>query len=99
MAPEKAARVRRLEGKLGVIAGRMSLTLEFDRSSVAVTRGLNDPLKATIRGSLSALLGVSLGQGIVGSFLSGDIGLSGNPFFALKTLPLFRVDRTEGKGT
>ncbi len=97
--PEKAALVRRLKGKLGVTAGRMSLTLEFDRRSVIVTRGLDAPLKATIRGSLSALLGVSLGHGVTGSFLSGDIGLSGNPLFALKALPLFRVDRQEGEGS
>ena len=95
--PAKAALVGRLKGKLGVTAGRMSLTLEFDRRSVIVRRGLDLPLKATIRGSLGALLGVSLGQGIVGSFVSGDIGLSGNPLFALKTLPLFRVDRQEGE--
>ena len=99
MNPAKAALVPRLKGKLGVTAGRMSLTLEFDRRSVIVTRGLDASLKATISGSFSALLGVSLGKGIVGSFLSGDIGLSGNPLFALKTLPLFRVDRQEGEGS
>lgn len=94
--PHVAKRVRRLRGNLGVRAGQMSLTLVFADGALVIRRGLVDPLKACVRGSLYSLLEVSLSQKPLGAFLSGRISLRGNPLFALQTLPLFftnSVDR------
>ena len=89
--PRRAALARRLGGSLGVTAGKMSVTLSFRGDSIAMTRGLADRCRARVRGSLDGLLGVSLGKGPTRAFLSGEIGFSGNPLFALKTLPLPRA--------
>ncbi len=88
---EAASLARRLRGSLGVTAGNMSVTLAFGERGVTITRGLSAGLKACIRGSLDGLLQVSLGKGPMRAFLAGDVSFSGNPFFALKILPLFRA--------
>ncbi len=93
--PRKAARAQGIKGRLGVTGGRMSLTIAFDGDTITIERGLTPPLGATIRGSLDGLLYVSIGGGILRSFFSGDIFVSGNPILALKALPLFRVERPE----
>jgi hypothetical protein len=92
--PEGAARARKLSGSLGVTAGKMSVTLRFDRGPVTVVRGLEDRLRARVRGSLDGLLQVSLGRGPVRSFLAGEVSFRGSPFFVLKVLPLMRVRRS-----
>jgi hypothetical protein len=91
--PEVSAAAAKLNGDLGVTAGKMSVTLSFDRGRVTVTRGLGDRLKARVRGSLDGLLQVSLGRGPVRSFLAGEVSFKGNPLFVLKALPLMRVER------
>jgi hypothetical protein len=92
---EAADIARRLRGSLGVTAGRMSVTLVFEERGVTIARGLASRLRARIRGSLDGLLQVSLGKGPVRAFLAGDVSFSGNPFFALKVLPLFRAPGAE----
>jgi hypothetical protein len=93
---EGAALARKLKGALGVTAGKMSVTLRFDRGPVSVVRGLEDQLRAQVRGSLDGLLQVSLGRGPVRSFLAGEVSFRGNPLFVLKVLPLMRVRRAVG---
>ena len=89
--PRGAALARQLRGAVGVKAGGMAVTIRFDRGHVSVARGLDADLKARVKGSLDALLQVSLGRGAIRSFLTGEIGFGGNPFFLLKALPLLRV--------
>ena len=89
--PKGAALARQLHGAIGVRAGGMAVTIRFERGRVAVARGLDPATKARVKGSLDALLQVSLGRGAVRSFLAGEIGFGGNPFFLLKALPLLRV--------
>jgi hypothetical protein len=89
--PAGRAAAAKLSGALGVTAGRMSVTLRFDRGPVTLSRGLDDGLRARVRGSLDGLLQVSLGRGPVRSFLAGEVSFKGNPFFVLKVLPLMRV--------
>ena len=89
--PRGAALARQLRGSIGVRAGRMAVTIRFDRRSVALARGIDSNVKARVKGSLDALLQVSLGRGAIRSFLAGEIGFGGNPFFLLKALPLMRV--------
>ena len=86
-----ADRVSRIKGRLGVTAGHMSVTLDFEDGSVSILPGLNQPLKAAVVGSLSALLNVSVEQRPIRSFLRGEVSLKGNPLFAFKVLPLFYV--------
>jgi len=89
--PRGAALARQLRGAMGVRAGGMTVTIRFDRGNVTVARGLDRALKARVKGSLEALLQVALGRGAIKSFLAGEIGFGGNPFFLLKALPLLRV--------
>lgn len=95
--PEGRAAARKLSGSLGVTAGKMSVTLHFDRESVSLTRGLGEHLRARVRGSLDGLLQVSLGRGPVRSFLAGEVSFKGNPLFVLKVLPLMRVRSRGGR--
>jgi hypothetical protein len=89
--PRGAALARQLRGSVGVRAGGMAVTIRFDRGRVALVRGLDPNARARVKGSLDALLQVSLGRGAIRSFLTGEIGFGGNPFFLLKVLPLIRV--------
>ena len=89
--PEAAAAARKLAGTLAVTAGKMSITLRFDRGPITLTRGAAARARARIKGSLDGLLQVSLGRGPIRSFLAGELSLKGSPFFALKTLPLMRA--------
>lgn len=91
---EGEALASNLEGSLGITAGKMSVTIRFDRGPVTIVSGLRDGLRARVRGSMDGLLQVSLGRGPVRSFLTGEVSFKGNPFFALKVLPLIRVNRT-----
>jgi len=93
--PEGAALARRLRGSLGVVAGRMAITMSFEGDRVVLRRGIAERPRARIKGSLDGLLQVSLGRGAVRSFLAGDVSLRGNPFFALKLLPLMRAPPAE----
>ena len=93
-----AAQARKLKGRLGVQAGRMSLTLDFEGGRVVVLRGLEGPVKASIKGSLSSLMHISLGKGPIRAFLAGEVSIRGNPFFAFKALPLVLADNTWKKG-
>jgi len=89
--PEGAALSRKLSGSVAVRAGGMKITIRFDRGPVVVSRGADPGATSRVRGSLDALLQVSLGRGAVRSFLAGEIGFGGNPFFLLKVLPLMRA--------
>ncbi len=84
-------RVARLDGKVGVTAGKMSITMAFDRSSVTLTRGLTSGLRARVNGSLDSLLQVSLGKSLLNVYFSKAVSFSGNPLFLIKILPLIRV--------
>ena len=94
---EGAARARKLRGKLGVTAGKMSVTMIFEGGGVTVKRGLEPDLRARVRGSLDGLLQVSLGRGPIRAFLAGEVSFRGNPIFVIRVLPLMRVpDRGKG---
>ncbi|MDJ0766192.1 MAG: SCP2 sterol-binding domain-containing protein [Myxococcota bacterium] len=85
-------RLSRLKGRLGVVAGRMPVTLDFDGHQVAITHGLTPPLRATVKGSLNGLLGVGMGKSATRAFVSGKVSVGGNPIFALRVLRLLRID-------
>lgn len=89
--PAGAAAARKLHGSLAVTAGKMSITLRFDRGPITLTRGAAERTRARIKGSLDGLLQVSLGRGPIRAFLAGELSFRGSPLFALKTLPLMRA--------
>jgi putative sterol carrier protein len=93
--PEGAARASKMSGRLGVTAGRMSLTIDFNQGIVSVTRGLGGPVKARVKGSLGSLMRIALGQGPIRSFLAGEVSIKGNPLFALKAMPFFKVKQRD----
>lgn len=96
--PEGAALARRLRGTVGVVAGRMAITLGFDGERVVLRRGLEANQRARVAGTLDGLLQVSLGRGAIRSFLAGEVSIKGNPLFALKLLPLMRALPAEKGG-
>jgi hypothetical protein len=89
--PEGSALARRLSGAVAVRAGGMCVTLRFERDRVVVARGADPGARSRVKGSLDALLQVSLGRGAIKAFLAGEIGFGGSPFFLLKALPLLRA--------
>ncbi len=90
------ASARKLRGSLGITAGKMKITMRFAQGNITIVRGHAENLTAKVKGSLDGLLQVSLGRGAIRSFLAGEVGFSGNPFFVLKVLPLIRVQRDGG---
>jgi hypothetical protein len=88
--PELKRRFDRLEGAVAVTAGRMAITLRFGRGSLTVERGAAAGTRASVRGSLDTLMGLSLGKGMVGPFLSGKLKARGT-LFLLKLMPLLRA--------
>jgi hypothetical protein len=88
---EHARRLQRLRGDLVVEAGRMTITLVFGAGHVTIRRGASDRPRAWVKGSLDALLGVSLGRGMVGPWLRGTLRTRGSLPLLLRALPLFRA--------
>jgi len=86
-----AARARRMRGPVAVDAGGMRLVLEFGGDTVRVRRGECERPRVTVTATLDALLDVALGGGAVGAFLGRRVRFRGNPFVALRMLPLLRV--------
>lgn len=85
-----ASKIRGVRGKIGITAGRMTITLEFDRGTVRILGGAHGPFRAAIRGSLGELLKIAVGGSPVLSYLRGKIRMKGNPLLALKVMPLVR---------
>lgn len=98
-SPKGAALASRLTGALGITSGKMSITLGFKGGEVTVSRGLENNLKSHVRGSLNALLEISLGRSPISAFLTGDVSFKGNPFFLLKLVPLLRSPKDTGNST
>lgn len=87
--PDKAARASRLRGDIRVKAGRMTATLSFHGGGIILYSGVRERRpRAGVRGDMVTLLAVVTGQGVVGPFLRGRVGISGNPFVLLGVLPL-----------
>ncbi len=90
--PELKRRFDGLEGAVAVTAGRMGVTLRFARGSLSVARGAQEEgARARVSGSLDTLMGLALGSGMVGPYLSGRLKARGI-FFLLKLKPLLRAD-------
>ncbi len=89
--PEIQRRLRKLRGSVVVEAGTMTITMRFEGGKVTILRGAEQGARAQVRGSMSALLDISLGKGMVRPWLSGQIKTKGNPLLLLRMLPLLRA--------
>ncbi len=89
---ENLARLKRLDGAVAVTAGEMQVTLRFADGALTVTRAQEDKPRAAVSGTMDSLMGVSLGQGMVGPWLAGKLKTRGNLLFLLKMLPLMTAD-------
>ena len=89
--PETQRRLEKLKGALVVEAGTMTITMQFADGKVTILRGAADRARARVRGSMDALLNISLGKGMVGPWLSGRIKTKGSLLMLLRVLPLMRA--------
>jgi len=90
--PGRLAGVRKLRGDVLVQAGQMSVTLRFGDDGLLVVAGRVGRPRATVRGGMTALLGVVTRQGgLVRPVLAGRVKVSGNLLLLLRMLPLIRV--------
>lgn len=94
--PELKRRFDKLEGAVAVQAGRMAITLRFGRGSLTIERGAAEKTRASVRGSLDTLMGLSLGRGMVAPYLSGRLKARGL-LMLLKLKPLLHAAEGEAR--
>jgi hypothetical protein len=87
----KRRRCEKLAGNVVVTAGEMTITLKFEGGGVSVARGASEPARAQVRGSLDALMDLSLGGGMVGPWLAGRLKTRGSLLMLLKMRPLIQA--------
>lgn len=88
---DKLKRFAGINGAVEVHAGQMVVTLHFEGGKLTISRGAADSPRATVRGSLQTLMGLSLGSGMVGPWLSGRLKAQGSLLMLLKLKPLLAV--------
>lgn len=91
--PVLYARARALCGDVRVEAGTMAVTLRFDGKRIVITLSGDGRPRARVRGSMSALLGMVAGNGIVAPVLTRAVRIGGNPFMLLRMLPLIQAPK------
>jgi hypothetical protein len=84
----KYSSAKKIAADIQVQAGRMIITLRFNKGILTIIRGPSPNPNASVTGTMAALLGVVIGKGLVSNFLSGNIRIGGNPLMLLKVLPL-----------
>ncbi len=84
----KYARACSMSGDILVKAADMSVTLRFADGQLTIIRGDTGQSKARVAGTMTSLLGVVTGAGMVAPFMAGKLKIGGNPFALLKMLPL-----------
>ncbi len=89
--PDIIKRLNKLRGALVVEAGTMTITMQFADGKVTILRGAAEGARARVRGSMEALLNISLGMGMVGPWLAGRIKTKGSLLMLLRVLPLMRA--------
>lgn len=86
--PPLLQRFEKLSGSLNVQARKMEISLTFEGGKLVVSREKAESPRAAVSGELDALMGLSLGGGMVGPWLTGRLKTKGNLFFLLKIKPL-----------
>jgi ubiquinone biosynthesis protein UbiJ len=80
----------RLEGRIGVKAGEMAVTLECHAGSFRIVRGWEGSAQARVRGELGSFVRIATGGGLARPVLTRKIGFSGNPLLLLRLTALLR---------
>jgi hypothetical protein len=89
-------KIKGMEGDIQVRAGDMVVTMRFGGGQLRIVEGGHENPRASVAGSMPALLSVVTGGGMIGPVLSGAIKIGGNPFTLLKVLPLIKAPEGEG---
>ncbi len=85
-------RLGKLCGAVEVTAGEMKVNLCFADGKLTVARDVQERPRAAVSGSMSSLMGVALGRGMVGPWLTGQLKTRGNLLMLLRLLPLLATD-------
>ncbi len=87
-----ARKASELHGAYHVTAGKMDVTLLFDKGNITIERGRSRPPLASIKGSMDALLGMITGKGYIWPVLTFKVRIGGNPLALLPLLPVMIAD-------
>ena len=82
----------RLRGSILFNVNGMEVTLVFKDEDIELHQGSLKPLDARIRGDLTALLDVAIGESYWKALLTGDIKVSGNLLKLLRLIKLLRIN-------
>ncbi len=93
LANESGKKVaHRLRGSILFNVNGMEVTLVFRDENIELHQGSLKPLDARIRGDLTALLDVAIGESYWKALLTGDIKVSGNLLKLLRLIKLLRIN-------
>lgn len=86
---------QQLSGAVRITAGEMVVTLVFDRDGITILSGARDNPRASVRGTMSALLGVVSGTQIL-PMVTGSVRVAGDPLFLARALPCIAAPGSGG---
>ncbi|MFC1654847.1 SCP2 sterol-binding domain-containing protein, partial [Myxococcota bacterium] len=90
--PKGARALSRMKGTVLVGASKMKVTLDFSGEDLVVEVGAQGKADVRVLGSMDALLGVSLGKGMVWPVLTRRLKVGGKVWRLLRMLPLLKAE-------
>lgn len=90
--PAGARAFAKMKGRVLVGASAMEITLNFSDGDLIMSVGRDGKPDARVRGSMQALLDVSLGKGMIGPLLSGRLKVGGKAWRLLRMLKLMKAE-------
>ncbi len=90
--PKGARALLKMTGTVLVGASKMRLTLDFSGEDLVMEVGARGKPDVRVVGSMDALLGVSLGKGMVWPVLTRRLKVGGKVWRLLRMLPLLKAE-------
>ena len=90
--PRGARALSKMKGTVLVGASRMTVTLDFSGDDLEMEVGEKGKSDLRVRGSMDALLGVSLGKGMVWPVITRRLKVGGKAWRLLRMLPLLKAE-------
>lgn len=90
--PKGARALSKMKGTVLVGASRMTVTLDFSGEGLGMRVGSQGKPDVRVRGSMDALLGVSLGKGMVWPVMTRRLRVGGKFWRLLRMLPLLKAE-------
>lgn len=90
--PKGARALLKMKGTVLVGASKMRLTLDFSGEDLVMEVGAQGKPDVRVVGSMDALLGVSLGKGMVWPVLTRRLKVGGKVWRLLRMLPLLKAE-------